>query len=98
MISSKKELIDAIKLHRTELFDNYPIERIGLFGSWMKNTQNKDSDVDALIELSEPITLFQFIDIQEYLEDLVGYKVDLVTLNALRPEIKKDIISEVVYI
>lgn len=98
MVLSKNELIDVFKLHKTDLFNHYPIIKLGLFGSWMRNTQNKDSDVDALIELSEPITMFQFIDIQEYLEKLIGYKVDLVTINALRPEIKKRIISEVVYI
>jgi predicted nucleotidyltransferase len=98
MIASKEELINAIRLHKADLLSLYPIIRLGLFGSWMRNGQNKNSDVDALIELSEPISLFQFIDIQEYLERLVGYKVDLVTINALKPGIKQNIMSEVVFI
>jgi len=98
MISSKDELIMACKLHKADLLKHYPIVRLGLFGSWMRNAQTSNSDVDALIELSEPISMFQFIDIQEYLEKLVGCKVDLVTISALKPSIKKNILAEVVYI
>ncbi|MFO7659639.1 MAG: nucleotidyltransferase family protein [Candidatus Cloacimonadaceae bacterium] len=98
MLTTKDELLKVIKKHKPELQSKYPIKKIGLFGSWIRNEQKKSSDIDALIELSEPISIFQFIDIQEYLEKILGKKVDLVTTNALKPAIKKSILSEVQFL
>jgi predicted nucleotidyltransferase len=78
------------------LFEKYGVEKIGYFGSYARNEQHQSSDIDILIELGKPIGL-EFLDIKYYLEDKLGIPVDLVTTNALKPQLKEQILSEVIY-
>nr|NIQ07596.1 nucleotidyltransferase [Candidatus Korarchaeota archaeon]NIU85243.1 nucleotidyltransferase [Candidatus Thorarchaeota archaeon]NIW15326.1 nucleotidyltransferase [Candidatus Thorarchaeota archaeon]NIW53291.1 nucleotidyltransferase [Candidatus Korarchaeota archaeon] len=54
------------------------------------------SDVDILVKFSEPIG-WEVVDLKEYLESLLGKSVDLVTVNALKPQLKEKILAEVEY-
>jgi len=74
------------------------VKEIGVFGSFVKGEQRKKSDVDILVELEEPIGLFKFMDLEEYLGKLLKLKVDLVTKGALKPKIGEHILEEVVYL
>ena len=56
------------------------------------------SDVDILVDFEEPPSLFEFMDLEEYLSKLLGLKIDLVSKGALKPRIGKRILEEVVYI
>jgi predicted nucleotidyltransferase len=94
-LDSVSKLIAA---NKTLLVSKYHIKRIGIFGSAARNEQTLDSDIDALIELSKPISLLQYIDLQEYLETLLQAKVDVVTYPALKTHISKVIMQEVVFI
>ena len=71
---------------------------MGIFGSYVKNEQDEVSDVDILIEFSEAIDLLTFINLKNYLSELLNVKVDLVMKKALKPNIGKRILKEVVYI
>lgn len=57
----------------------------------------KGSDVDVLVDFNQPIG-WDFIDLKEYIEDILGRRVDLVTVNALKPQLRKTILGEVVYV
>ena len=69
----------------------------GIFGSYAKNTQNTESDIDLLIEFdpTKKKTLFDMVDIQYELQDLFDKKVDLVTKNSLNKYIKNEILNSV---
>ncbi len=56
----------------------------------------KNSDVDILVEFSRPVGLFQFIELQQRLEALLGSKVDLGTPRSLRPRIKERVLQEAI--
>ncbi|TAN62410.1 nucleotidyltransferase [bacterium] len=84
--------------HKQELRKRFNIKEIGIFGSYARNEQKKESDVDILIELRKPLGLLEFLDVQEFLEQLLKLKVDLVTKKALKPYIGKHILEEVVYL
>ena len=84
--------------HKSELSAKYPIEGIGIFGSYVRGEQNIDSDVDILVDFNDDISLFQFIDIEDYISSLLHTKVDLVTRSTLKPNIGKYILNEVVMI
>ncbi|MEM2169145.1 MAG: nucleotidyltransferase family protein, partial [Candidatus Bathyarchaeia archaeon] len=56
------------------------------------------SDIDILVEFEEPPSLFEFMDLEDYLSKLLGLKVDLVTREALKPRIGERILREVVYL
>ena len=76
------------QLHKTivEYLKDYKPERIGLFGSYARGDNSKDSDLDILIKFRETCTLFQFVRIENELSELIGRKVDLVTEGAIRNE------------
>ena len=69
------------------------IKRAGIFGSYARGEQKKDSDIDILVEPPKGIG-FGFVGIQFELEDKLGKKVHLVTYKYIHPSIKKEILSE----
>ncbi len=87
----------VLSSHKQILADKYKVKEIGVFGSYVRGEQEELSDVDILVEFSEPVG-WEFIDLLEYLEDVLGLNVDLVTPDALRPQFKERILREVAYI
>ncbi len=90
------EILKRLKKNK-DVLTKYKIKQIGLFGSYAKGKQKKESDIDILVEFSEVIDFFEFLEIEEYLTDILGSKVDLVMKPVLKPEIGKQILSEVIY-
>lgn len=90
--------IQALKEYLPELYTQYPISRIGVFGSFARGEADMESDIDLLVSFSKPVTLFKFVDIKLDLEERLQRKVDLVTVDALKSRIKDKILSEVVYL
>ena len=93
-----KEIIEILSIHKKEIEKKYKIREIKVFGSYAKNKQKKSSDIDILVDFYEVPDLFKFIEIEEYLENLLGVKVDLVRKPVLRAELKDKILSEAVEI
>lgn len=92
-----KEMIEErLKQYKPQLAEKYNVDKIGLFGSFARGEQTEDSDVDILVEFTEPVG-WEFIDLKDELEEILGKKVDLVTKNALKPQMKNDILKEVIY-
>jgi hypothetical protein len=87
-----------IKNLKDILKKKYKVKNIGIFGSYVKNKAKKGSDVDILVEFEEPIGLFEFIELENFLGKKIGIKVDLVTKKALKPTIGKRIFKEVSYL
>ncbi len=76
----------------------YGVLRLGLFGSYVREMQRKNSDIDILVAFGREIDLFEFLDLREYLESRLHTKVDLVMESALKPAIGTRILSEVEYV
>jgi predicted nucleotidyltransferase len=64
----------------------------------VRNQQKKKSDLDVLVEFSESTDLFAFVELESYLSDLLGVKVDLVMKDTLKPRIGKHILREVIFL
>jgi hypothetical protein len=86
-----------IKQHKKELENKYKVKEIGVFGSCVRGEERNNSDIDILVEFTEPVGLFEFMDLEEHLEDLLGGKVDLVSKKALKPRIGQYILKEGIY-
>lgn len=84
--------------HKAELRHKFKVKNIGVFGSYVRGEQKRASDVDVLVEFEEPVGLFEFMALENYLSDLLGVKVDLVSKKALKPHIGERILQEVVMI
>jgi len=96
-----KSLIDVQRLiesQRDTLRKKFGVKRIGVFGSYSRNEQRDDSDIDIIVEFERPVGMIAFIRLQEYLEELLGVKVDLVTKGGLKGRIRERILREVKYI
>ncbi|MGB9717671.1 MAG: nucleotidyltransferase family protein [Thermoproteota archaeon] len=94
-----EEIKKILTEHKEELVERFKVKEIGVFGSYVRGEQKKrGSDVDILVEFEEPVGLFEFMDLEEYLSNLLGIKVDLVSKKALKPRIGEHILKEVVYV
>jgi len=99
-VKSLDEIKSILKKHEKRLKEKYKIKEIGIFGSYVRGEARESSDVDILVEF-EPdarISLLDFVELENYLSDILGVKVDLVEKSALKPRIGKQILSEVIYI
>ena len=86
--------IETLKQLIIPILQNHNVSRAGLFGSYVKNTQMDESDIDILIQLSENISLLEFVRIKLDLEDKLNKKVDLVEYQAIKPRLKDRILAE----
>ena len=87
---------EVLAMHKGELRRRFKVKDIGVFGSYVRGEQRKKSDVDVLVEFEEPVGFFEFIALEDYLSDLLGVKVDLVSKKALKPRIGERILKEVI--
>ena len=88
----------TIHEHMNTLRDTYYVKGIGVFGSVARTENTEKSDIDVLVEFAKPIGFFKFIEHENYLSDILGKKVDLVTKKALKPAIREEILQEVAYV
>ncbi len=95
-MKTKDQILDVLRGLRPELEALYNVEAIGLFGSALRGEQGSQSDIDVLVEFRSPIGFFKFLELEELLAERLGGKVDLVSKKALKPEIGRSILSEVV--
>jgi predicted nucleotidyltransferase len=71
---------------------------IGIFGSFARGEQNESSDLDILIDFDETVNLLELIGLEQELSELLGMKVDLVTLKSVNPSLKPFIDSDLIRI
>lgn len=79
------------------LASKFNVERIGYFGSYADKSQTENSDLDILVEFSKPVG-WEFFTLEKFLEDNLGLKIDLVTKNALKEQLKHSILNQVRYV
>ena len=91
------EIRKKLMLWMPELESEFQVKEIGIFGSYVRGDQKKSSDIDVLVEFKEAPGLFKFLELEERLQTILKVKVDLVMKSALKPQIGKRILSEVVY-
>ena len=95
----KEIIIKKIRLEKAKIGQMFNVKEIGLFGSYVKNEQKKRSDIDILVDFSKPIG-WDVVELQEYLQLVLGIKVDLVLKKGLMRNKKlwKIVKPEVVYV
>ncbi len=94
---TKEDILALLKKELPNLRKEYKVHTLALFGSYSKGEQRMDSDIDMLVEFSDPVGFFEFMRLEFHLTDLLGAKVDLVTPDALRPIMRDDILESAVY-
>lgn len=90
------EAISArLREHRAHL-ERLGVKSISLFGSAARGEATPESDLDLLIEFSRPVGLFHFMEVKDFLEEALGCPVDLVTPDALKPQLRETILEEAI--
>ncbi|MCK4313076.1 MAG: nucleotidyltransferase family protein [Candidatus Cloacimonetes bacterium] len=73
---------------------DYDPKKIGIFGSFARNENDKESDIDILVDFRKKINLLDLVGIELDLSELLGLKVDLVTERSINPKLKKYIYKD----
>ena len=96
----KDEVIRLMREHSGILMTEYGVSRIGVFGSVLNGAMTEESDLDVVVEFQSPIG-FRFNRLVEYLEDLFGRKVDVLTRDGIEnirvKEVARDIKRTLIY-
>ena len=94
---SKNDILNKLSDLKPILKRDFSVKEIGLFGSFSEDSFTDDSDIDILVEFERPIG-WKFFSLEIYLENIFGRKIDLVTKNALKEQIKDRILKQVKYV
>jgi predicted nucleotidyltransferase len=93
-----REIKDLLSKHKRELRKKYKVKEIGIFGSYVREEPKEESDIDILIDFTEAVDFFEFLELEDYLCQILDLKVDLVMKRALKPNLGRRILSEVIYV
>lgn len=94
---TKTDILSKLRELKPELNKQFAVKEIGLFGSFSDNSNSEESDIDILVELERPIG-WKIFTLEIYLEKVFGRKIDLVTTNALKEQIRDSILKQVNYV
>jgi uncharacterized protein len=96
-MDTKNDILTKLKELKPILYQDYSVKQIGLFGSFSEDSNTEDSDIDLLVDFEKPIG-WKYLSLEIYLEKVFGRKIDLVTKNALKEQIKTKILNQVKYV
>ena len=91
-------MIQKMKTKILPVLNKYQVRKASFFGSITRGDFKKDSDIDILVELSNELSLFDFIGLKNELEDTVERKVDLVEYETIKEPLREKILAEQVHI
>ena len=92
----RDEILQRLQDRQKEMAARFSVRRIGLFGSYLRGNAGEESDIDLIVDLSEP-TFDHFMDLKFYLEALFERSVDLVLSDTIKPRLKPVIQKEAAY-
>ena len=93
-----KQIQSILAAQKKELRKKYKIKNIGIFGSYVRGEQKKSSDIDILVRFDRNASLFDLVGAGEFLEEKLKIKVDIVSEGGVRPELKGNILKEVIMV
>ncbi len=93
---TRNDILTILRDNR-DTIARYGVRRIGLFGSYARDEQTQESDIDILVEFDE-VTIKEYLDLKEFLEMLLGRRVDLVFSDTLKPRLQPAILGEAIYV
>lgn len=97
-MSAKEEIMEKLKALKPELQAHYKVRELGLFGSFVRGEQRETSDIDILVDFTEDASLFNLVRLADFLEEKLRRRVDIVTKDSLRVELRESVLRETVTI
>ena len=96
-MKNKDEILKTLDELKEELKKKYKVKSIGVFGSVIRGEQRQTSDIDILADFEDDADLFDLMGLELFLEEKFNQKVDVVSMRALREEIRAGVLKEVAY-
>jgi predicted nucleotidyltransferase len=96
-MKTREEILSVLTKHRGELEKRFKVTRLGLFGSYARDEQLADSDVDILVDVDPSIGL-EFVTMADRIETLLGLPVEVVSRRAIKPNHLQVIEKELIYV
>jgi uncharacterized protein len=93
---SLNDIIVRLQRELPRLQSRYDIQRLELFGSYVRHEQDANSDLDVLVTFERTPGLWRFIELEQHLSELLGVPVDLVTADSLKPRVGERVMREAV--
>ena len=93
---SLQELKNNISSLKPYIQENYDVDEIYIFGSYVRKDQNENSDIDLLVDFKKTPDLLTFIEIEEFLSKKLKHDVDLVPKRKLKPQLRDAILQEAI--
>ena len=90
------EIQNTIAAEKEQIRQRYRAEIKGIFGSYARGDFHADSDLDLLVDFDEGANLFDLVGLQQFLEEKLGCKVDLVSRRSLREELRPSVLNEMI--
>ncbi|OGB88165.1 hypothetical protein A3J44_05185 [candidate division WOR-1 bacterium RIFCSPHIGHO2_02_FULL_45_12] len=87
-------IIENLKNQKNTVKNNYKASILGLFGSVARGEQRPGSDIDILVEFDKDADLFTYVALSDYLEKILGQKIDLISFPYLRAKIKPFVMKD----
>ncbi len=96
---SREQVLDMLREHLPELYTRFHVKEIALFGSYARAEQSETSDLDVVVRFDQPLG-WEFVDLHEYLEQLVGVPVDVLTWEAIsrKPLLRRYVEEDLIYV
>jgi hypothetical protein len=93
-----EEIKRGLAVFKNDLYKQYGVKKIGVFGSCVRGEQKPESDIDIYVEYEKTPSLLEIAGLENFLADHLHEKIDLVPEICIRPELRKNILSELVLI
>ena len=96
-MKTREDILRILAREKRDLATQFKVRSLALFGSYARNEQRQDSDVDILVDVDPSIGL-EFVTLAERIEKLLGLPVELVSRGAIKPRYKKAIEQDLIYV
>ena len=93
-----EEIQKTIAREKDDIRKNYKAEIKGIFGSYARGDFGVDSDLDLLVDFDDNANLFDLVGLGQYLEGVLGCKVDVVSRRSLREELRVSVLNEMIHL
>ncbi len=92
------QIKQILQVQKPLLQKKFKVKNIAIFSSFVRDEQTAKSDLDLLVEFSEPVSLLDIAKLEVYLDELLGLKTDVVPKSDIKPELKDIILKEAHYL
>ena len=95
---TKSFILDFLRKYKKHFSTTYGVTKIGLFGSYARDEQKEDSDIDIAVEIESKNSFRSFFGLKRELKEKLDKNVDLGIESSLKPIVKKQILKDLIYV